>query len=125
AQDGWEEVAQACLDWIGSLQAERTTTTHVLEGQLPSTTSTKGGVRTRGPSSLVIRVERREEPCRTAERPQPSSWPPSEWRSRGCPAPQRRTAATPCTYACATAAMTSSRSTPTPTPSRATPHTRT
>jgi hypothetical protein len=35
AQDGWEEVAQACLDWIGSLQAERTTTTHVNEVQLP------------------------------------------------------------------------------------------
>src|SRR4029450_10844317 len=35
AQDGWEEVAQGCLDWIGSLQAPRTTTTHVIEGQLP------------------------------------------------------------------------------------------
>jgi pimeloyl-ACP methyl ester carboxylesterase len=35
AQDGWEEVAQSCLDWIGSLQAERTTITRVSEVQLP------------------------------------------------------------------------------------------
>jgi hypothetical protein len=35
AQDGWEEVAQGCLDWIGSLQAERTTITPVSEVQLP------------------------------------------------------------------------------------------
>jgi pimeloyl-ACP methyl ester carboxylesterase len=34
AQDGWEEVARSCLDWIGSLQAERTTSTSVSEVQL-------------------------------------------------------------------------------------------
>jgi pimeloyl-ACP methyl ester carboxylesterase len=35
AQDGWEEVAQGCLDWIGSLQGERTTITRVSEVQVP------------------------------------------------------------------------------------------
>jgi pimeloyl-ACP methyl ester carboxylesterase len=35
AQDGWEEVAQGCLDWIGSLRAERITVTPVSEVQLP------------------------------------------------------------------------------------------
>jgi hypothetical protein len=34
-QDGWEEVAQGCLDWIGSLRAERTTITPVSEVQVP------------------------------------------------------------------------------------------
>jgi pimeloyl-ACP methyl ester carboxylesterase len=35
AQDGWEEVAQACIDWIGSLRAEHTTITRVSEVQVP------------------------------------------------------------------------------------------
>jgi pimeloyl-ACP methyl ester carboxylesterase len=35
AQDGWEEVAQGCLDWIGSLWAERTAITPVSEVQHP------------------------------------------------------------------------------------------
>jgi pimeloyl-ACP methyl ester carboxylesterase len=35
AQDGWEEVAQGCLDWIGSLRVERTTITPVSEVQMP------------------------------------------------------------------------------------------
>jgi hypothetical protein len=36
AQDGWEEVAQACIDWIGSLRAvpERTTVRRVIDVQI-------------------------------------------------------------------------------------------
>ncbi len=35
AQDGWEEVAQACIDWIGSLRPEGTGVTRVSGVEAP------------------------------------------------------------------------------------------